>query len=95
MSGTATLSEASVLRIVVHDNAKFHDVFEVVSTTNNVIRVRSPFLFEIGEVLHVRIERDGCVYEATAQVRSHTGDDVPVTELEISHASEPHSVVSG
>lgn len=58
-----------------------HDVFEVVSLDGNVLRVRSPFLFEIGEELALRIE-DGAAREVTARVRSHTGDP-RVTELEL------------
>lgn len=66
------------------------DVFEVVDISDRVIRVRSPFLFEIGEELTVRIERDGRISEATVRVRAHTGpDDARITELEVSDPPAP------
>ena len=50
-----------------------HDVFEVVEIVPTAIaRVRSPFLFEIGEELRVRIEQDR-VFEVIARVRAHVG----------------------
>jgi len=68
---------------------------KTVSGDVSIVRVRSPFLFEIGEELAVRIEHDGVVSDATARVRAHVGpDDARITELEISDRSEPR-VVSG
>ena len=60
------------------------DVFEVLDITDGIARVRSPFLFEIGEELSVRIEQDGTTSDVTARVRAHVGaSDARVTELEL------------
>jgi hypothetical protein len=56
-------------------------VFEVVVIEDSLVRVRSAFLFEIGEELKLSIERDGKAIEAQARVRGHATDGV--TELEV------------
>jgi hypothetical protein len=91
MSGRPALSsEASSQRLLVLDGDASHEVFDVLGVSSNIIRVRSTFLFEVGEELSVRIELDGTVAEATARVRAHLGpDDALITELEISDRSEP------
>lgn len=66
------------------DDGKLHDVFEVVDLVDGVVRARSAYLFEIGEVLTIRIEHDGAVSEAVARVRAHVGGDDKITELELS-----------
>ena len=74
----------------VVDNDAVHDVFEVVEVQDQIARVRSPFLFEVGEYLTVRIERNGQVTEGLAKVRCHTGDPgAQITELEIGEDTEP------
>jgi hypothetical protein len=103
MPSRAALSEAAPPRVlVIHDAGThdvFHDVFDVLSTIEGdgaVVRVRSPYLFEIGEELSVRIEQDGGVSEAIARVRAHVGpEDARITELVLSERSEPRSLVSG
>jgi len=96
MSSPAALSEASTPRISVLDDARTHDVFDVLGITDGVARVRTPYLFEVGEELAVRIEQDGAVSEATARVRAHVGPaDARITELELLDRSEPRRVVSG
>ncbi len=80
------------------DDARLHDVFVVLGTIDaqSVLRVRSAFLFEVGEELGVRIEQDGSVSDAVARVRAHTGPaDDRTTELEIFERSEPRRMVSG
>lgn len=63
------------------DEGQTHDVFEVVDATDTVVRARSPYLFEVGEELQVRVERDGKdAVETTARVIAHKGD---VSELEL------------
>jgi hypothetical protein len=91
MSGRAALSsEASSPRLLVLDGGTPRDVFDVLGVSSNIIRVRSAFLFEVGEELSLRIELDGTISEAVARVRAHLGpDDAPVTELEITDRSEP------
>jgi len=83
-------------RVLLVDDGKPCDVFEVLELTDGLVRARSGYLFEIGEELKVRIERDGTVVDATARVRGHVGtSDDKVTELELAEKSEPRRVVSG
>ena len=66
-----------------------HEVFDVLGVSSPVIRVRSAFLFEVGEELAVRIELDGTVSDAVVRVRTHTGPtEARITELEMS-SSDP------
>jgi hypothetical protein len=79
----------------VLDGETVHEVFEVLGIAGNVVKVRSAFLFEIGEELAVRIEQDGSMSDATARVRAHLGpDDSRITELELSDRSEPRPPAS-
>jgi hypothetical protein len=91
MSGRHALSsDASSPRLLVQDGDGAHDVFDVLAVSATVIRVRSPFLFEVGEQLRVRLEHDGSASERVARVRAHLGPaDAPVTELEIDEIDEP------
>ena len=91
MSGQAAVSAATP-RVLLLDDGKLCDVFEVVELVDAVVRARSPFLFEIGEELRVRIERDGTVIDAVARVRAHVAG---ITELELSEQTEARSVVAG
>src|SRR5689334_16950215 len=89
-------SFAAAPRVLILDNNASHDVFDVLGSVDSILRVRSPYLFEIGESLSVRIEQDGTVSEATARVRAHVGpEDARITELEISDRTEPRPMVSG
>ena len=72
-------------RVVVVDAGAEHDVFEVLDIADGVARVRSPYLFEVGEELSVRFAVNGTQVDGTARVRAHGGpEDSPVTELELS-----------
>jgi hypothetical protein len=74
-------------RVLLVDDGRTHDVFDVISIVDDVVRARSPYLFEVGEELTVRLEQDGKVSNATARVRAHVGpDEAKITELEISPA---------
>jgi len=81
-------------RILVLDpgpGGEAHDVLEVLELTEAHARVRSPLLFEVGEELAVRIERDATVVETTARVRAHGGPpDARTTELEL--AAPPRAI---
>ena len=70
-------------RVLLLDNGTPHDIFEVVEVTDALIRARSPYLFEIGEELRLRIENGESVKEAVARVRAHVGTDDKITELEL------------
>jgi hypothetical protein len=88
MSGRpAPSSDASLPRLLVQaaGSDEGFDVFEVVASSGDLLQVRSAFLFEVGEELHVRVERGGAVATAIARVRAHVGpDDARITELELS-----------
>ena len=71
-------------RVLLVEGSGVHDIFEVVELTDSVARVRSPFLFEIGEELKVKVERNGVSKELGARVVSHQGPaDAKVTKLEL------------
>ncbi|HUS32748.1 MAG TPA: hypothetical protein VMZ53_29810 [Kofleriaceae bacterium] len=71
-------------KLVLVEGSGVHDIFDVVELTETLARVRSPFLFEIGEELKVEVERDGVTKELVARVVSHSGPgDAKVTELEL------------
>jgi hypothetical protein len=72
-------------RVLLLDADAVHDVFELVELADAVVRVRTPYLFEVGEELQLRVERgDGPAADAVARVRKHTGDGADkVTELEL------------
>jgi hypothetical protein len=101
MSSRPALSEASLPRmlVVLDDVAASRqttlDVFDVlgsVDSPDGIIRVRSAFLFEVGEELSVRIEQDGQVTDAIVRVRAHLpngADDTRITELEFAERGEP------
>ena len=96
MQSPAARSEASSPRVIVLDDDRPHDVFEVIGIVEGIARVRAPYLFEVGEELAVRIEQDGNVSEAIARVRSHVGPlDARITELELSERTEPRRMVHG
>ncbi|HEY5934635.1 MAG TPA: hypothetical protein VIU61_08370 [Kofleriaceae bacterium] len=96
MQSRAARSEASSPRVIVLDDDRPHDVFEVIGIVEGIARVRAPYLFEVGEELAVRIEQDGSVSEAIARVRGHVGPvDARITELELTERTEPRRMVSG
>jgi hypothetical protein len=88
MSSPAAVSEAAP-RLLVLDAGRTHEVFDVLALADGIARVRSPFLFEVGEELAVRLEVDGRVTETTARVRAHVGpEEGRITELELEGAAE-------
>jgi hypothetical protein len=96
MSGRPARSVEAPSRVLLLDDdaakTDTSDVFEVIAVIGDVVRARSPFLFEIGEHLRVRVEHDGMVFEAVARVRAHLGqDDARITELDLVDRSEPRS----
>lgn len=82
--------------MAVLDDGKTYDLFDVLEIVDDVARVRSPFLFEIGEELAIRVEREGQVFEAQARVRAHVGPpEMRITELELSDQTAPRRMVTG
>lgn len=68
-------------RVLLIEAGSSRDVFEVVAVEDGVVRVRTAFLFEIGEELKLSIEQDGKTVETQARVQAHVADGV--TELEL------------
>lgn len=96
MSSPAVQSEAQPRISVVEAARGNFEVFEVVAVEGDVLRVRSPYLFEIGETLAVRVEQPTTVFDARVRVRAHTGPrEARITELEIVERSAPRNVVTG
>ncbi len=66
------------------DAGQTHDVFDVVEVTEGLLRVRTAFLFELGEELEVRVEQNGSSSELKARVHAHVGSGADkITELEV------------
>ena len=68
-------------RVLLLEAGSAHDVFEVIAVEDGLIRVRTAFLFEVGEELKLSVERDGTTSEQQVRVRAHV--DGGVTELEV------------
>ena len=69
------------VRVLLMEAGSARDVFEVVAVDEAVVRVRTEFLFEVGEELNLAIERDDARSEVLVRVRAHTRDGE--TELEV------------
>lgn len=90
-SRPARSSDVAAPRVLVLDGGTPRDVFDVLGAASpaspgqpSTLRVRSAYLFEVGEELNIRIEQDGNVSEAVARVKKHLGhDEARITELEI------------
>lgn|SRR5688500_2677990 len=81
----AVSSDASSSRLLVLDGEVAHDILDLLVIADEVIRVRSALLFEVGEELNLRIEQDGSAWDTTGRVRAHVGTGPErITELEIS-----------
>jgi hypothetical protein len=71
-------------RVLLVDAGQTHDVFDVVELTEGTLRVRTAFLFELGEELKLRVEENGTASELTARVLAHvTSNGDKITELEL------------
>lgn len=73
-------------RVLLVEGSGVHDIFEVVELTDSRARVRSPYLFEIGEQLRVKVERNSVSKDHVARVVAHATQgpaDSKVTELEL------------
>jgi hypothetical protein len=72
-------------RVLLVNENDAHDVFELVELSEALARVRSAYLYEIGEELRLRVEDAGTSTDVVARVRAHTGPATArVTELELS-----------
>ena len=83
MSGQPAANGGGLPRVWLLDGGEPHDVFEVVEASDGLLRARSPFLFEIGEEVQLRIEQGGATREISARVRGHVGAADKITELEL------------
>ena len=84
MSGQPAVSGAPGSRLLLVDAGQAKDIFDVVEIADAVVRVRTAFLFELGEEMNVRLEAGDTTYEASARVRAHVGTgDERITELEL------------
>jgi hypothetical protein len=84
MSSRAAVTDASTPRLLVVEEGQALDVFDVLTVADGIARVRSPFLFEVGEELPVRFEVDGRTADTTARVRGHVGPQADrITGLEL------------
>jgi len=68
------------MALVLLDAGKPLDIFDVVEVKGGVARVRTAFLFELGEELTVQL--DGKSLEARVRAHVGTGPD-KITELEL------------
>jgi hypothetical protein len=82
MSGQMAPNHAPLPRVVLVVDDGTRDVFEVVAIDDSIIRARSPFLFEVGEELRLRIVDASGARDVTARVIAHTGEP-KLTELEL------------
>jgi hypothetical protein len=82
MPGRPALDVASAPRVLLRDGERTYDVFELVDLDEDILRVRTPLLFEIGEELQLRISTR-TPSDVTARVVAHVGSSACVTELEI------------
>lgn len=70
-------------RVLLVDGDTAADVFEVIELGTALVTLRSPFWFEIGEELKLRIEGDGEPREVTARVRGHLANGASELELAV------------
>lgn len=77
-------------------NGSTYDVFEVVSFEGNKLVVKGPLLFEVGETLRLRVERDGNISELAVRIDAHTGagDDLQ-TSITVVETQPVKRMVSG
>jgi len=84
MSGDPAASGGSQARVQLVDGGHTHDVFELVELTDGLARVRTAYLFELGEELKLRIDEGAGAFEVPARVLAHVGPgDEKITELEL------------
>ena len=77
-------------------NGTTYDVFEVVSYEGNKLVVTGPLLFEIGETLRLKVERDGNISELMVRIDAHTGaGDEVQTSITVVEVQPVKRMVSG
>jgi hypothetical protein len=75
-------------RVLLVEGGGTHDVFDLVERTPGLVRVRTPFLFEVGEELKLRVEDADKTTELVARVRGHVRNgESTITELEVGEPS--------
>jgi len=81
---------------VLGANGTTYDVFEVVSYEGNKLVVTGPLLFEVGETLRLKVERDGNITELKVKITGHTGSgDAVQTAITVVETQPVKRLVSG
>lgn len=96
MARSATPVPRVVRATVLGSAGTSYEVFDVVRYEAGKLVVRGPLLFEVGETLRIRLERDGDVNEVRARIAAHagTGEDL-VTEITILETQPLRRMISG
>jgi hypothetical protein len=81
---------------VLGGNGATYEPFEVVTFEGAKLVVRGPLLFEVGENLRLKVERDGNVSEVKVRISAHagSGEDV-LTELTVLETQPVKRLISG
>jgi len=81
---------------VLGGNGASYEMFDIVSYEGETLMVKGPLLFEVGETLRLKLERDGNVSELRARVAAHAGagEDV-LTEIRVVDTVPVKRLVSG
>ena len=83
-------------RVTLLSNGTTYDVFDVVSYEGNKLVVRGTLLFEIGETLRLKVERDGNISELMVRIDAHSGAGEEVqTSITVVEVQPVKRMVSG
>jgi hypothetical protein len=100
MSRTPTPTSRPTRVSVLGGNGASYEMFDIVSYEGETLVVKGPLLFEVGETLRLKLERDGNVSELRVRVAAHAGtglgDDGDVmTEIRVVDSQPVKRLVSG
>jgi hypothetical protein len=83
---------------VLGDAGASYDVFDLVSFDDKRVVVRGSLLFEVGEQLHLRIDRAGEVTEVRGRVEQHVapnGEPGMQTEIAVLEVVPVRKLITG
>lgn len=90
-----TMTELPKIQLVSQGD-ELLDAFEVVTAAEHNVRVKTPWLFEIGEELTLRITRGGAIANVKARVARHaTVEGELVTALDLLEVRPLRTVITG